>query len=83
MVFVAIGCKIELRMEELARAEAQLWPGRPADRRRFLKLSRRRCLWCRAQRSHLPAANLAGSKHLFGALDLPIKIYNLPLSTAN
>jgi hypothetical protein len=31
-------------------------------------------LWRRAQRSHLPAVNLAGSKHLFGVLDLPIKL---------
>jgi hypothetical protein len=49
-------------------------PDASADRRRFLSLSRRRCLWCRAQRSHLPAVNLAGSKHQFGALDLPITL---------
>jgi hypothetical protein len=48
-------------------------PYASADRGWFLEPCQGALLVVLLQRSHLPAVNLAGSKHLFGALDLPIK----------
>jgi hypothetical protein len=62
-----------MRMDELGK-KRRFGPDAAADRRRFLEPVKAPLLVVLLQCSHLPAVNLTGSKHLFGAPDLAIKL---------